>query len=50
MDAHRFHLGLLLCSCVSFAAAQPAKPPAVVSPEIASDRTVTFRIYAPKAT
>jgi enterochelin esterase-like enzyme len=42
-------LGLLLCSCVSFAAAQPPKPPAVVSPEIASDRTVTFRIYAPKA-
>jgi len=25
------------------------KPPAVVSPEVASDRTVTFRIYAPKA-
>ncbi len=33
------------------AAAQPGKPqaPAVVSPEVASDRKVTFRIYAPKA-
>jgi enterochelin esterase-like enzyme len=49
MDARRFQLRLLLCSCVSFVVAQPQKPPAVVSPEIAGDRTVTFRIYAPKA-
>jgi enterochelin esterase family protein len=33
------------------AAAQPGRPqtPAVVSPEVQSDRKVTFRIYAPKA-
>jgi enterochelin esterase family protein len=33
------------------AAAQPGKPqtPPVVSPEVTSDRKVTFRIYAPKA-
>ena len=49
MGIRRFHLPLLLGSCVSFAVAQPPKPPAVVSPEVASDRTVTFRIYAPKA-
>src|SRR5690242_15410087 len=33
------------------AAAQPGKPqtPPVVSPEVAADRKVTFRLYAPKA-
>ena len=30
--------------------AQPARPPAVVSPEVLSDQRVTFRIYAPNAT
>lgn len=35
------------CAAVSFA--QTPKPPVVSSPEIAPDRTVTFRIYAPKA-
>jgi len=30
--------------------AQPARPPAVVSPELLGDRRVTFRIYAPNAT
>lgn len=35
------------CAAISFA--QPPRPPAVASPEIGSDRTVTFRIYAPKA-
>ena len=29
--------------------AQPARPPAVVSPELLGDRRVTFRIYAPNA-
>jgi len=30
--------------------AQPARPPAAVSPEVLADRRVTFRIYAPDAT
>jgi enterochelin esterase family protein len=45
--------GALMASLVlaGIGAAQPGKPqtPAVVSPEVKSDRKVTFRIYAPKA-
>jgi len=30
--------------------AQTPRPPTLVSPDVASDRTVTFRLYAPQAT
>jgi enterochelin esterase family protein len=41
----------LIVLIASFASAQTSQPAAgVVSPEVHSDRTVTFRIYAPKAT
>lgn len=47
------HCGLRVllgwCSFVAASFAQTPRPPAVVSPEVAADRTVTFRIYAPKA-
>ena len=41
----------LTCSTFTAAQAPPARPggPAVVSPEVAEDRKVTFRIQAPKA-
>ncbi len=39
-----------LCfSLIAFAAVGAAQPPAVTSPEVASDRHITFRILAPKA-
>jgi hypothetical protein len=50
MYPRTFHLLLPWCLCVSFALAQTPKPPGVVSPEVRGDRTVTFRIHAPKAT
>src|SRR5271166_4509404 len=34
---------------IAFAAVGAAQPPAVTSPEVASDRHITFRILAPKA-
>ena len=46
-------------ACVAFAQGtavqpvqpvRPAQPPQVVSPEVQSDRTVAFRLYAPRAT
>jgi enterochelin esterase-like enzyme len=50
MYPRTFHLLLPWCLCVPFVFAQAPRPPAVVSPEVRGDRTVTFRIYAPKAT
>ena len=42
--------GILLVATVAAAQAPPAaRPPAVVSPDVLSDRRVVFRIYAPKA-
>src|SRR5688572_24009104 len=50
MHPRRSRLVLACCFCVSFAFAQSPRPPSLLSPEVSTDRTVTFRIYAPKAT
>jgi enterochelin esterase family protein len=39
-----------LACAVAASAQQPNNPPRVTSPEVKSDRTVIFRLYAPKAT
>lgn len=41
-------LGLAICSTLSVCAQSPAVPP-VVSPDVHSDRRVTFRVHAPEA-
>jgi 1,4-alpha-glucan branching enzyme len=40
---------ILLCMAARAAFAQPPAPDTLVSPEVRPDRTVTFRIRAPKA-
>jgi len=44
-------LAILCLAASSFAQApDPPRPPTVVSPEVAADRRITFRIHAPNAT
>ncbi len=43
-------LGLVGITSAAEAPARRARPPAIVSPELAEDRRVTFRLMAPKAT
>jgi enterochelin esterase-like enzyme len=40
----------LVAATVTFGQAPPARPQPVVSPEVAADRSVTFRLLAPNAT
>lgn len=47
MNPQRIAILSLVCAAAAFA--QPQRTPAVVSPEVHADRTVTFRIRAPKA-
>jgi enterochelin esterase-like enzyme len=42
--------GLVAIFAVAAAVVHAQRPPALVSPDVAADRTVTFRLFAPKAT
>ena len=54
--AARIALGLLAAACLAFAQPMPSgqgtrnNQETLVSPEVHADHTVTFRLYAPKAT